>query len=89
MATWSGHKSCYVMIYKGSNYEEEDTSLDAKLDLLPIGTITLPEVSYSITIPISILQLHWGQHPNRWDTCKGSNTWNASRKMDFDTWCIG
>lgn len=71
MATWSGHKSCYVMIYKGSNYEEEDTLLEAKLDLLSVGTITLPEVSYSTTKPISILQLHWGQHPNRWGTCKG------------------
>jgi hypothetical protein len=30
----------------------------AKLDLLSIGTITLLEVSYSTTIPISILQLH-------------------------------
>jgi hypothetical protein len=46
------------MIYKGSNYEEEDILLDAKLDLLSVGTITLLEVSYSITIPISILQLH-------------------------------
>jgi hypothetical protein len=43
------------MIYKGSNYEEEDTLLDAKLDLLLVETITLPEVSYSTTIPISIL----------------------------------
>lgn len=61
----------------------------AKLDLLSVGTITLLEVSYSTTIPISILQLHWRQHPNRWGTCKGSNTWNPSCKMDFDTWCIG
>lgn len=89
MATWSGHKSCYVMIYKGSNYEEEYTLLHAKLDLLSVGTITLLEVSYLTTIPISILQLHGGQHPNRWGTCKGSNTWNASFKKDFDTWCIG
>jgi len=49
---------CYVMIYKGSNNEEEDTLLHAKLDLLSVGTITLPEVSYSTTIPISILQLY-------------------------------
>jgi len=46
------------MIYKGSNYEEEDTLLEAKLDLLSVGTITLPEVSYSTTEPTSILQLH-------------------------------
>jgi hypothetical protein len=48
----------YVMIYKGSNYEKEDTLLHAKLNLLLVGTITLPEISYSTTIPISILQLY-------------------------------